>query len=214
MMRGLSASPPTSSATVYTLFSPSSHTRHSSLHFSAVIPRLSNEHYGLSSSDLKPGHIRFGGVLPNTALRCNSSTRPGGPGPGESDSRSVLDAFFLGKALAEALNERIESAVGEFLSAIGRLQAEQRKQVQDFQEDVFERAKKAKEKAAREALEARGLIPTSSPADVSTSARNGPSGTDVTTQASSPSSNSGTASIDTDLEPNDKDSLLGVSTED
>lgn len=52
---------------------------------------------------------------------------------GESESRSVLDAFFLGKALAEALNERIESAVGEFLSTIGRLQAEQQKQVQDFQ---------------------------------------------------------------------------------
>jgi hypothetical protein len=52
---------------------------------------------------------------------------------GNGDSKSVLDAFFLGKALAEALNERIESTVGEFLSAIGRLQAEQQKQVQDFQ---------------------------------------------------------------------------------
>lgn len=52
---------------------------------------------------------------------------------GDGDSKSVLDAFFLGKALAEALNERIESTVGEFLSAIGRLQAEQQKQVQDFQ---------------------------------------------------------------------------------
>lgn len=52
---------------------------------------------------------------------------------GDSDSRGVLDAFFLGKALAEALNERIESTVGEFLSAVGRLQAEQQKQVQDFQ---------------------------------------------------------------------------------
>jgi hypothetical protein len=52
---------------------------------------------------------------------------------GDGDSRSVLDAFFLGKALAEAVNERIESTVGEFLSTIGRLQAEQQKQVQDFQ---------------------------------------------------------------------------------
>ena len=39
----------------------------------------------------------------------------------------------MGKAAAEALNERIESAVGEFLSTVGRLQAEQQKQVQDFQ---------------------------------------------------------------------------------
>lgn len=39
----------------------------------------------------------------------------------------------MGKALAETLNERIESTVGEFLSNVGRLQAEQQKQVQEFQ---------------------------------------------------------------------------------
>ncbi|KAK1552568.1 hypothetical protein Q3G72_019262 [Acer saccharum] len=79
---------------------------------------------------------------------------PGPPsGSGDGDSMSVLDAFFLGKALAEALNERVESAVGEFLSTVGRLQAEQQKQVQEFQEDLFERAKKAKEQAAREAMD-------------------------------------------------------------
>ncbi|TKY68596.1 hypothetical protein E2542_SST04852 [Spatholobus suberectus] len=96
----------------------------------------------------------------NTGLRCNCSIWPGGPASGDSDSssRSILDAFFLGKAVAEALNERIESTVGEFLSAIGTLQAEQQKQVQDFQEEVLERAKKAKDKAAREAMEAQGLI--------------------------------------------------------
>ncbi|XP_057414823.1 uncharacterized protein At4g13200, chloroplastic [Lotus japonicus] len=93
-------------------------------------------------------------------VRCNCSFRPGGPGSGDGDSssRTVLDAFFLGKAVAEALNERIESTVGEFLSTVGRLQAEQQKQVQDFQEEVLDRAKKAKEKAAREAMEAQGLI--------------------------------------------------------
>ncbi|KAK7259990.1 hypothetical protein RIF29_25657 [Crotalaria pallida] len=98
-----------------------------------------------------------------TGVRCNSSIRPGGPrsGDGDSSSRSVLDAFFLGKAVAEALNERVESTVGEILSAVGRLQAEQQKHVQNFQEDVFERAKKAKEKAAREALEAQALISVS-----------------------------------------------------
>lgn len=51
----------------------------------------------------------------------------------ENETKSVLDAFFLGKALAEALNERVESTVGEFLSMVGRLQAEQQKQVQEFQ---------------------------------------------------------------------------------
>ncbi|KAL8170206.1 hypothetical protein V2J09_022010 [Rumex salicifolius] len=83
---------------------------------------------------------------------------------GENDSRAVLDAFFLGKAVAEALTERIESTVGEFLSTVGRLQAEQQRQVQEFQEEVFERASKAKEKAAREAMEegpGPALVPTS-----------------------------------------------------
>ncbi|XP_028773101.1 uncharacterized protein At4g13200, chloroplastic [Neltuma alba] len=98
----------------------------------------------------------------NIGVRCNSSIWPGGPGSGDSDSRSILDAFFLGKALAEAVNERIESTVGEFLSTVGRAQAEQRKQVQDFQDEVLERAKKAKEKAAREAMESQGLISESS----------------------------------------------------
>ncbi|TYI89128.1 hypothetical protein E1A91_D03G032900v1 [Gossypium mustelinum] len=79
----------------------------------------------------------------------------------DNGSRNVLDAFFLRKAVAEALNERIESTIGEFLSVVGRLQAEQQKQVQDFQEKVLERAKRAKEQAAREALEAQRLIPKS-----------------------------------------------------
>ncbi|XP_075522139.1 uncharacterized protein LOC142555248 [Primulina tabacum] len=72
---------------------------------------------------------------------------------GENESRTILDAFFLGKALAETLNERIESSVGEFLSIVGRLQAEQQKQIQEFREEVLEKAKQAKEKATREAME-------------------------------------------------------------
>lgn len=52
---------------------------------------------------------------------------------GGNDSKGVLDAFFLGKAVAEALTERIEATVGEFVSVIGQWQAEQRKQVQDLQ---------------------------------------------------------------------------------
>lgn len=105
--------------------------------------------------------------FPRVSLRCNCSGDSG-----EDQSRAILDAFFLGKAVAEAVNERIESAVGEFLSTIGRLQAEQQKQVQEFQEDVLERAKRAKEQAAREAMEARGLIPNST-TDEKTSRVNG-----------------------------------------
>ncbi|KAH7863629.1 hypothetical protein Vadar_020108 [Vaccinium darrowii] len=115
---------------------------------SAVIPhRLSfeNSNNPISSSSLRLKPTRFRGVLSSISFRSNSSTGPGGPGPGEGDSRSVLDAFFLGKALAEAVNERVESAVGEFFSALGRLQAEQQKQVQDFQDDVLDRAKRRRQ---------------------------------------------------------------------
>lgn len=54
-------------------------------------------------------------------------------GKGENENRNVLDAFFLGKALAEVINERIESTVGEVLGNIGRFQAEQQRQVQEIQ---------------------------------------------------------------------------------
>ncbi|XVF72203.1 hypothetical protein PTKIN_Ptkin12aG0101400 [Pterospermum kingtungense] len=115
----------------------------------------------LRSSDLCLKSCSFGmpRVPQRSTIICRSSTGPGAPGSGDNESRNVLDAFFLGKALAEALNERIESTIGEFLSTVGRLQAEQQKQVLDFQEEVLERAKRAKEKAAREAKEAQGLIP-------------------------------------------------------
>ncbi|GMH02530.1 hypothetical protein Nepgr_004369 [Nepenthes gracilis] len=147
-------------------------------------------------------------------VQCNSSTSPGGPGPGENESRSILDAFFLGKALAEALSERIESAVGELLSTVGRLQAEQQKQVQEFQEEVLERAKRSKEKAAREAVEEQGLIPKST--TVNNGAR---SSTSPRTNAVTPAVSSSSAA-DSNGPPSraykdraDQDSLPGVPTD-
>ena len=52
---------------------------------------------------------------------------------GDNGSKAVLDAFFLGKAFAEALTERVESVVGEVFSVVGQWQAKQQKQVQEFQ---------------------------------------------------------------------------------
>ncbi|CAN8232363.1 unnamed protein product [Cochlearia groenlandica] len=98
-----------------------------------------------------------------TSLRCTNKTGP--TDSGENENKNVLDAFFLGKALAEVINERIESTVGEVLSNIGRFQAEQQKQVQVIQEEVLERAKRAKERAARETTEAQGLV-ASKPATI------------------------------------------------
>ncbi|XP_057798214.1 uncharacterized protein At4g13200, chloroplastic-like [Salvia miltiorrhiza] len=102
---------------------------------------------------------------PSTTFSCNC-TRDSG----ENESKTILDAFFLGKAVAEALNERLESAVGEFLSSIGRLQAEQQKQVQEFQDEVLEKARRAKEQAA---MEAKGLVPPANSSADKVSAVNG-----------------------------------------
>ncbi|KAG5567314.1 hypothetical protein RHGRI_002769 [Rhododendron griersonianum] len=114
----------------------------------------------------------------------------------EGDSRSVQDAFFLGKALAEAVNERVESA-----------------------EDVLERAKRAKEKAAREAMEAQSLTPKPSTAEVSvvsdvdTTTNSSSVTVAVTSAISPPSSSSSTPDVETkeDTNPTENDPLEGVS---
>ncbi|KAJ7571015.1 hypothetical protein O6H91_01G145200 [Diphasiastrum complanatum] len=71
---------------------------------------------------------------------------------GDSESKQALDAFFLGKAFADTVNERLGSAIGEFLSEVGRKQAEQQKEVRKCQEEVQERARIAKLKASHQAL--------------------------------------------------------------
>ncbi|CAI5467071.1 unnamed protein product [Closterium sp. Yama58-4] len=70
---------------------------------------------------------------------------------GDERSKDVLDAFFLGKAVAEVVSERVGSAVGEILSEVGRRQAEQQQQLKQFQEEVKERAREALERAAKDA---------------------------------------------------------------
>jgi len=57
---------------------------------------------------------------------------------GDKESKQVLDAFFLGKAFAETVNERVGTVIGEILSDIGRRQAEQQKHIRDFQVAPFE----------------------------------------------------------------------------
>ncbi|ONH92962.1 hypothetical protein PRUPE_8G204400 [Prunus persica] len=174
------------------------------------------------SSDLKLRSFGLFGTKGSqrSRVQCSSSS---GPGSGDGDSRSVLDAFFLGKALAEAINERIESSVGEFLSTIGRLQAEQQKQVEEFQEDVLERAKRAKEKAAREAAEVQGLAkpPTAeyiTPVKITNGVTQVTSTTTTTTSNVTPvnqPSLSGPASPATANEPGpaDEDTIFGVPIE-
>ncbi|XP_016900330.1 uncharacterized protein At4g13200, chloroplastic isoform X2 [Cucumis melo] len=107
--------------------------------FSLVPTKPKITHYSSPSllpfrSSSTPSNLQFRGIShfqPNGSsrllARCSS---------GDGDSRTILDAFFLGKALAEALTERIESTIGEVLSGIGKLQAEQQKQITDFQTEL------------------------------------------------------------------------------
>ena len=55
-------------------------------------------------------------------------------------SNPMLHAFFLGRALAEAVNEQTEQLVTDTLSAGGKFDAEQRERLRRFTEDVLERA--------------------------------------------------------------------------
>lgn len=55
-------------------------------------------------------------------------------------SNPTLQAFFLGRALATAIGEKVEEAVTAGLSGVGRFDAEQREWLHRFVEDVFEQA--------------------------------------------------------------------------
>ncbi|BBA78821.1 hypothetical protein RGRSB_0204 [cyanobacterium endosymbiont of Rhopalodia gibberula] len=55
-------------------------------------------------------------------------------------SNPVLHAFFLGRAFAEVLSEKIEENFTNALSELGRFDAEQREQLRQFIEEVQTRA--------------------------------------------------------------------------
>jgi hypothetical protein len=53
---------------------------------------------------------------------------------------SVLHAFFLGRALAEVLSERLEESLTSALSELGKFDAEQRESLRKLVEEVQARA--------------------------------------------------------------------------
>jgi len=62
----------------------------------------------------------------------------------------LLQAFFIGRALAETLNEQAENAIANALSDIGKFDAEQREKLRQFTEQVLERANREAEVAIAE----------------------------------------------------------------
>ena len=62
-------------------------------------------------------------------------------------SSPVLHAFYVGRALAEAINERAERLLTDGLSLVGKFDAEQREYFRQFTEDVMARAQQAEAEA-------------------------------------------------------------------
>lgn len=60
-------------------------------------------------------------------------------------SKSPLDAFFIGRATAEAVIDRIEETVTDALSALGKFDAEQREQIRTLVETILKKAEQQKE---------------------------------------------------------------------
>lgn len=55
-------------------------------------------------------------------------------------SNSLIHAFFVGRAVAQAINEQVEDALTNALSELGKFDAEQRERLRQFTEEVMERA--------------------------------------------------------------------------
>lgn len=62
-------------------------------------------------------------------------------------SNPLLQAFFVGRAAAEILTERLEFAITDALSELGKWDAETREQLRQFTDEVIERANRAAEAA-------------------------------------------------------------------
>ncbi|PLS69491.1 MAG: hypothetical protein CV045_01660 [Cyanobacteria bacterium M5B4] len=52
----------------------------------------------------------------------------------------LLHAFFIGRATAEVLTDRFEDALTDFLSALGKFDAEQREKLREFTAEVMAKA--------------------------------------------------------------------------
>ncbi len=60
-------------------------------------------------------------------------------------SNPLLQAFFVGRAAAEVINERLEVVLTDALSEVGKFDAEAREQLRQFTQEVTERANRAAE---------------------------------------------------------------------
>jgi polyhydroxyalkanoate synthesis regulator phasin len=81
-------------------------------------------------------------------------------------TNTLVQAFFVGRAVAEMLNEQLENALTDALSELGKFDAEQRERWRLFTEEVMERANREAETSTA-ARTTTAIVPQGSqPADV------------------------------------------------
>lgn len=81
-------------------------------------------------------------------------------------SNPLVQAFFVGRAVAEILNERAEVAITDALSELGKFDAEAREHLRSFTEEVLERANQASEAAGASTYSTRSSQSGSGSVDV------------------------------------------------
>ncbi|MEL6490366.1 MAG: DUF6825 family protein [Cyanobacteria bacterium J06555_13] len=69
---------------------------------------------------------------------------------------SMLQAFFVGRALAAAVSERAEHLMSDGLSKLGKFDAEQREYFRQFTEEVMARAEQERAAAGAQTTPATG----------------------------------------------------------
>ncbi len=57
-------------------------------------------------------------------------------------SNPVIQAFFLGKAVAETITEKLEDALSQTLSELGKFDAQQRENLRQFTNEVMTKAER------------------------------------------------------------------------
>jgi hypothetical protein len=80
-------------------------------------------------------------------------------------SNPLVHAFFVGRAAAEIVSEKLENAFTDALSELGKFDAEAREQLRQFTAQVTERAEREMEMATVGRTTTTGVSPTQ-PADV------------------------------------------------
>lgn len=75
-------------------------------------------------------------------------------------SNPVVHAFFMGRALANAIGEELEKAMTETMSNLGRFDAEQRETLRTFTEEVMARVQQQESEVSQE-MSTNGFATTS-----------------------------------------------------